>query len=55
LNSIPKGLDYKFFYYNRIQDIEDIEFDIVVLDFYLDKDNKTALDIINRFLGTIII
>lgn len=44
-----------FYYYNRISDIENIDFDIVILDFYLDKDWKTALDIINRFLWKIII
>lgn len=55
INSIPKNLSYTFYYYNRISDIENIEFDIVVLDFYLDKDSKTALDIINKFLWTIII
>lgn len=55
INSIPKDLEYEFFYYNRITDIEDIDFDIVILDFFLDKDNKTALDIIDRFLWKIII
>lgn len=49
INSIPKNLDYEFYYYNRISDIEDINFDIILLDFYLDKDNKTALDIIQNF------
>ncbi len=53
--SIPKNTFYKFYYYNRITDIEDINFDIVLLDFYLDKDNKIALDIIKRFLWAIII
>ena len=55
INSIPNGIDYQFYYYNRINDIEDIDFDVVILDFYLDKDNKTALDIIERFLWKIII
>lgn len=55
INSIPKDIDYKFYYYDKIPYIENIDFDIVVLDFYLDKDNKTALDIIERFLWKIII
>lgn len=55
INAIPKNIDYEFYYYNRIWDIENIDFDIVILDFFLDKDNKTALDIINRFAGSIII
>ncbi len=55
INAIPKNLKYEFYYYNRIWDIENIDFDIVVLDFYLDKDWKTALDIINKFLWKIII
>lgn len=55
INAIPKNINYEFYYYNRIWDIENIDFDIVVLDFYLDKEWKTALDIINRFLWKIII
>lgn len=55
INAIPKDLKYEFYYYNRISDIENIDFDIVILDFYLDKDSKTALDIINKFLWKIII
>jgi len=55
INSIPKNIEYEFFYYDRISEIEDKDFDIVILDFYLDKDKKTALDIIDRFLWTIII
>jgi hypothetical protein len=55
INSIPKGLYYQFYYYDKIDNIEDIKFDIVILDFYLDKDNKTALDIIDRFKWSIII
>jgi len=55
VNSIPKNKDYKFYYYNRINDIENIDFDIIILDFFLDKDNKTALDIIYMFSWKIII
>jgi len=50
INSIPKTIEYEFYYYNRITDIENINFDIIILDFFLDKDNKTALDIISNFL-----
>ncbi|MDD5769840.1 MAG: hypothetical protein PHE25_02640 [Candidatus Gracilibacteria bacterium] len=30
INAIAKNIDYKFYYYNRITDLEDIEFDIVL-------------------------
>jgi len=53
--SIPKNIKYSFYYYDKIEDIENIEFDIIFLDFYLDKDNKTALDIINDLNWKIII
>ena len=55
IHAIPKDVEYEFFYYSRISEIEDIKFDIVVLDFYLDKDKKTALDVVDRFLESIII
>ena len=55
INAIPKEIDYDFYYYNRIDDIEDREFDVVILDFYLDKDKKTAVDIVDRFLESIVI
>ena len=55
INAIPKEIDYDFYYYNRIDDIEDREFNIVILDFYLDKDKKTAVDIVDRFLESIVI
>jgi hypothetical protein len=48
--AIPQNIEYKFYYYDKIGNIEDIDFDIVVLDYYLDKDNKTALDIIDKFI-----
>jgi len=53
--SIPQNIEYKFYYYDKIKDIEFLDFDVVILDYYLDKDNKTALDIINKFIWTIII
>jgi len=55
INAIPKEVNYEFYYYDRISEIEDIKFDIVILDFYLDKDRKTALDIIDNFLESICI
>jgi len=55
INSIPNHIEYEFFYYDRISEIPDIHFDIVMVDFYLDKDKKTALDIIDRFLESITI
>ena len=56
IHSIPENVEYRFYYYNRIADIEEgIDFDIVILDYYLDKDNKTWLDIIDRFQWNIII
>lgn len=54
INSIPYE-DYEFYYFNRIVDIEKIEYDIIILDFYLDKDNKTAIDIINSLKSKVII
>jgi hypothetical protein len=33
----------------RIQDIIVDDYSLVILDFYLDKDNKTALDIVENF------
>ena len=55
INAIPKEIEYHFFYYDSIDKIEDINFDIVILDFYLDKDKSTALDIIDNFLENITI
>lgn len=55
INAISKNIDYKFYFYNYIKDIEILDFDIVLLDFYLDKDNKTALDIIDKFIWSKII
>ena len=55
VNAIPKDVEYEFFYYDRISEIPDTIFDIVILDFYLDKDKKTALDIVDRFLESIVI
>ena len=56
IHSIPQWVEYEFCYYNRVSDIpQGAEYDIVILDYYLDKDRKTALDIIDKFGGSIII
>ena len=55
INSIPQSIEYDFFYYDKISEVEQIKFDIVILDFYLDKDKKTALDIVDQFLESRVI
>jgi hypothetical protein len=50
INAIPKYIEYDFIYVQSIDDIIPDEYDIVFLDYYLDKDNKTALDIVKKFL-----
>lgn len=56
IHALPKNLDYELFYIQRIGDIPEVrDFDLVILDFYLDKDSKTALDIIELFAGNIIL
>jgi hypothetical protein len=49
INSIPKNIDYEFYYFNRIKDIEFQKYDIVILDYYLDKDGVTSEVLINKF------
>ena len=44
-----KTLEYDLIYVQRIQDIVKDDYDLVILDFYLDKDGKTALDIVDLF------
>lgn len=52
IHALPKHLDYELIYVQRICDIPELcDFDLVILDFYLDKDHKTALDILQRFVG----
>ncbi len=52
IDAFPKKLDYELIYVQRIADIPEVrDFDMVILDFYLDKDAKTALDIIELFVG----
>lgn len=55
INAIPKYIEYDFIYVQSIDDIIPDEYDIVFLDYYLDKDNKTALDIVKKFLWSIIV
>lgn len=56
IQSLPKNLDYELIYIQRVADIPEVrDFDLVILDFYLDKDAKTALDIIELFAGNIIL
>jgi len=48
--AFPKHIYYELIYVQRICDIPEFrDFDLVILDFYLDKDSKTALDIIEQF------
>ncbi len=47
VDAIPKDTDYELVYVQRICDIpEKKDFSLVILDFYLDKDKATALDIV---------
>lgn len=51
IHAIPKNIDYELSYVQRVGDIIIDNYDLVILDFYLDKDNQTALDIIDLFKG----
>lgn len=56
IHAFPPNLQYELIYVQRIVDIPEVrEFDLVILDFYLDKDAKTALDIVDLFAGNIIL
>ena len=55
IKSIPDDIDFEFIYVQRIIDIIEDEYDIVILDFYLDKDWKTALDVVSLFQCKVII
>lgn len=55
INSFPKNIEYEFYYFNRISDIEFKKYDIVILDYYLDKDWVTSESIIDQFKWSIII
>lgn len=54
IHAIPNWIDYELIYVQRIQDIIIDDYFIVILDFYLDKDHKTALDIVEKFESSII-
>jgi len=56
IHAFPEDLKYELVYIQRICDIPEVrDFDLVILDFYLDKDTKTALDIIDLFAGNLIL
>lgn len=56
IHAFPKDLEYELIYVQRIADIPEVrDFDLAILDFYLDKDAKTALDIVELFAGNIIL
>lgn len=45
INALTNNLEYEFFYYDRVASIEPRKYDIVLLDYYLDKDGLTGEDI----------
>lgn len=45
INAIPDNIEYEFFYFDRVASIELRKYDIVLLDYYLDKDGFTGEDI----------
>ncbi len=55
IRSIPDNVFYDFEFVQSIYDIPKQNYDIVLLDFYLDKDQKTALDIVKEFSSSTII
>ena len=55
IKAIPEYIDYELIYVQRIEDIVPDDYYLVFLDYYLDKDNKTALDIVEKFQGSIIV
>jgi hypothetical protein len=55
IKAIPEYIDYELVYVQSIEDIVPDDYYCVFLDYYLDKDNKTALDIVERFQGSIIV
>ena len=55
INSIPQNVDYDFKYFNRVSDITEYDFDLVILDYYLDLDGLKSSDILSRFDGSIVI
>lgn len=55
IHAIPIHIEYELIYIQRVQDIVMDFYDIVLLDFYLDKNGLTAQDIISKFLWMTII
>ncbi len=55
INSIPDDIEYEFFYCDRVAAIEPRNYDIVLLDYYLDKDGLTGEDIFDTIHADIII
>lgn len=45
INAIPNNIEYEFFYYDRVASIEPRRYDLVLLDYFLDKDDLTGEDI----------
>ncbi len=54
-NSIPKETDFKLYYFSTYKDAVNSFFDIIFLDYYLDKDWLTGKDIIHLLDANIII
>ena len=55
INGIPNNVQYEFFYFDRVQSIEKREYNLILLDYFLDKDNITWADIIDSLNADIII
>jgi hypothetical protein len=48
IRAIPEGIMYEFYYFDRAADLDrTVDYDVIILDFYLDKEGKTALDFID--------
>jgi hypothetical protein len=45
INSIPSNIAYEFFYFDRVSSLETRKYDVILLDYFLDKDNLTGEDI----------
>lgn len=45
IHAIPSGIMYEFFYFDRVGSIEPRRYDIILLDYFLDKDGVTGADI----------
>ncbi|USN57755.1 MAG: hypothetical protein H6767_05195 [Candidatus Peribacteria bacterium] len=55
INAIPKDFKYEFFYFSSVKDINRWDFDIVLLDYYLDKDGITGKEVISKINSSCII